>query len=70
MSNTQYTTIARSFVDEIFNAHKTEEAEDYVTPDIIYHGMSIISVSFYQIRWLYEKYHGDGSWVVEDNPIP
>jgi predicted ester cyclase len=39
MSNTQYTTIARRFVDEIFNAHKTEEAKDFVTPDITYHGM-------------------------------
>ena len=38
MSNTQYSTIARSFVEEIFNASKTELAKNFVTPDIIYHG--------------------------------
>ena len=40
MSNTQYSTIARSFVEEIFNARKTELAKNFVTPDIIYHGMA------------------------------
>ncbi len=39
MSNTQYSTIARSFVEEIFNARKTEGAKNFVTPDIVYHGM-------------------------------
>ena len=38
LSNTQYSTIARSFVEEIFNAKKTELAKNFVTPDIIYHG--------------------------------
>src|SRR5215210_9556526 len=40
MSNTQNKTIAREFVEEIFNARKTEMAKDFVTPDIIYHGMA------------------------------
>ena len=39
MSDTQYKTIARRFVEEIFNARKTEVAKNFVTPDIIYHGM-------------------------------
>jgi steroid delta-isomerase-like uncharacterized protein len=39
MSSTQYTIIARRFVDQIFNARRTEEAKNFVTPDIIYHGM-------------------------------
>jgi steroid delta-isomerase-like uncharacterized protein len=39
MSNKQYSTIARSFVEEIFNARKTEAAKNFVTPDIVYHGM-------------------------------
>ena len=39
MSNTQYSMIARSFVEEIFNARKTEAAKNFVTPDIVYHGM-------------------------------
>ncbi|MGB7632210.1 MAG: ester cyclase [Nitrososphaeraceae archaeon] len=30
--------IARSFVEEIFNARKIELAKNFVTPDIIYHG--------------------------------
>ena len=40
MSQTQYNIIARRFVEEIFNARKTEVAKDFVTPDIIYHGMA------------------------------
>ena len=38
MSSTEYKTIARRFVDEIFNTRKTEVAKNFVTPDIIYHG--------------------------------
>src|SRR5512133_2872124 len=40
MSSTQNVTIARRFVEEVFNARKTEMAKNFVTPDIIYHGMS------------------------------
>ena len=40
MSNTQYSTIVRSFVEEIFNARNTEAAKNFVTPDIVYHGMA------------------------------
>jgi steroid delta-isomerase-like uncharacterized protein len=40
MSDTQNKTIARRFVEEIFNARKTENAKNFVTPDIIYHGMA------------------------------
>ena len=39
MSSTEYKTIARRFVEDIFNARKTEMAKNYVTPDIVYHGM-------------------------------
>jgi hypothetical protein len=39
MSDIQYKTIARRFVEEIFNARKIEAAKDFVTPDIIYHGI-------------------------------
>jgi steroid delta-isomerase-like uncharacterized protein len=39
MSNTQYSTIVKSFVEEIFNARNTEAAKNFVTPDIVYHGM-------------------------------
>ena len=40
MTDTQNKTIARRFVEEIFNARKTENAKNFVTPDIIYHGMA------------------------------
>jgi steroid delta-isomerase-like uncharacterized protein len=40
MSTTQYKTIARRFVEEIFNQRKTEAAKNFVTPDIVYHGMA------------------------------
>jgi steroid delta-isomerase-like uncharacterized protein len=39
MFNTQYSTIVKSFVEEIFNARNTEAAKNFVTPDIVYHGM-------------------------------
>jgi steroid delta-isomerase-like uncharacterized protein len=56
MSYTQYNTIARRFVDEIFNARKTELAKNFVTPDIIYHGMGE------EVRSLEEF----KQWVAED----
>jgi len=40
MSNTQYKAIARRFVEEIFNTRKIEAAKNFVTPDIIYHGIT------------------------------
>ena len=40
MSYTQNRTVARRFVEEIFNGRKTEMAKNFVTPDIIYHGMA------------------------------
>jgi steroid delta-isomerase-like uncharacterized protein len=54
--STQYKTIARRFVEEIFNARKTEAAKNFVTPDIIYHGMAE------EVRGL-EKFK---QWVDED----
>jgi hypothetical protein len=32
-------TIAQRFVEDIFNARKTELIENYVTHDVAYHGM-------------------------------
>ena len=40
MSNTQYKAIARRFIEEIFNARKLEAAKNFVTSDIIYHGIA------------------------------
>jgi steroid delta-isomerase-like uncharacterized protein len=40
MSNTQHKAIARRFVEEIFNARKIEAAKNFVTSDIIYHGIA------------------------------
>ena len=56
MSYTQNKTIARKFVEEIFNARKTEMVKNFVTPDIIYHGMAE------EVRSLEEFKH----WVAED----
>ena len=33
-------TVARRFVEDIFNSRKTELTKNYVTPDIIYHGVA------------------------------
>jgi steroid delta-isomerase-like uncharacterized protein len=56
MSDTQYKTIARRFVEEIFNSRKTEAARNFLTPDIIYHGVGE------EVRSL-EKFK---QWVAED----
>jgi steroid delta-isomerase-like uncharacterized protein len=40
VSDTQYKTTVRRFVEEIFNARKIEEAKNFVTPNIIYHGVA------------------------------
>ena len=56
MSNTQTKTIAHRFIEEIFNARKTELAKNFVTPDIIYHGMGE------EVRSLEEF----KQWVAED----
>jgi steroid delta-isomerase-like uncharacterized protein len=56
MSYTQNKTIARRFVDEIINARKIEMTNNFVTPDIIYHGMAE------EVRGLEEFKR----WVAED----
>jgi|SRR3954447_20093247 steroid delta-isomerase-like uncharacterized protein len=56
MSSTEQKTIARRFVEDVFNARKTEMAKNYVTPDIVYHGMAE------EVRGL-ERFK---QWVAED----
>ena len=56
MSSTQNKTISQRFIEEVFNARKTEEANNFVTPDIIYHGMGE------EVRGLEEFKR----WVAED----
>jgi steroid delta-isomerase-like uncharacterized protein len=55
MSYTQNKTIAQRFVEEIFNARKTETIKNFVTPDIIYHGMAeeVSSLEEFK-RWVTE----------------
>jgi predicted ester cyclase len=55
MSDTQHKTIARRFVEEIFNERKTEMVKNFVTPDIIYHGMAEEVKSLEEFKkWLAE----------------
>jgi steroid delta-isomerase-like uncharacterized protein len=56
VSDSQYKTTARRFVQEIFNERKTEAAKNFVTPDIVYHGMAE------EVRSLEEF----KKWVAED----
>ena len=56
MSNTQHSTIVRNFVEEIFNARNTEAAKNFVTSDIVYHGMAE------EVRGI----EGFKKWVSED----
>ena len=56
MSSTQNKTVSQRFIEEVFNARKSEEANNFVTPDIIYHGMGE------EVRGLEEFKR----WVAED----
>jgi predicted SnoaL-like aldol condensation-catalyzing enzyme len=39
MTEANNKTIAQKFVQTIFNERKTDEAKNFVTPDIVYHGL-------------------------------
>ena len=56
MSTSENKTIAQRFVEDIFNARKTELAENYVTHDIVYHGMGEEVKSLEEFK----------KWVAED----
>ena len=51
----QHKTIARNFVNEIFNERKTDMAKNFVTNDVVYHGMGeeIRSLDEFK-RWVAE----------------
>ena len=55
MSYAQNKIIARRFIQELFNEGKVEEAKDFVTPDMIYHGLE-------ELRGL-EDFK---KWIIED----
>ena len=55
MSYAQNKTIARRFIQELFNEGKVEEAKNFVTSDIIYHGLE-------ELRGL-EDFK---KWIIED----
>lgn len=55
MSSTQNKTTARNFVQEIFNKGNVNEAKNFVTPDLIYHGLD-------EVRGLEEF----KKWILED----
>jgi len=39
MNEANNKTIAQKFVQTIFNERKTDEAKNFVTPDVVYHGL-------------------------------
>lgn len=41
----QRVAVARDFVDSVFNQHHPERAGEYVTPDVVWHGGSLGTVS-------------------------
>ena len=57
MSNADKTTIARRFVEETFNERKIEDAKNFVTPNIIYHGMGEEARNLEEFkRWVAEDF--------------
>jgi steroid delta-isomerase-like uncharacterized protein len=55
MSSEQNKAIASRFIQELFNEGKVDEAKNFVTPDIIYHGLE-------EVRGL-EDFK---KWIIED----
>jgi steroid delta-isomerase-like uncharacterized protein len=55
MAYEQNKAIARRFIQELFNEGKVDEAKNFVTPDIIYHGLE-------ELRGL-EDFK---KWIIED----
>ena len=54
VSTAENKTVARKFVQEIFNERKIDEAENFVTSDIVYHGLEEIKGIENFKRWIGE----------------
>ena len=56
MSHTDNKAVARKFVQEIFNQGKIDEVKNFVTPDIIYHGLEEVQGLENFKKWLAEDH--------------
>ncbi len=56
MSHTDNKAVARRFVQVVFNEGKTDEVKNFVTPDIIYHGMEEVQGLENFRQWLAEDH--------------
>jgi hypothetical protein len=54
VSTAENKTVARKFVQKIFNELKIDEAENFVTSDIVYHGLEEIKGIENFKRWIGE----------------
>lgn len=54
VSTAENTTVARKFVQELFNERKIDKAENFVTSDIVYHGLEEIKGIENFKQWLGE----------------
>ena len=54
MSAEENKTLARKFVQEIFNEGKIDEAKNFVTSDLVYHGLEEIKGIENFKRWIGE----------------
>lgn len=56
MSHTDNKAVARKFVQAIFNEGKIDEVKNFVTPDIIYHGLEEVQGLENFQQWLAEDH--------------
>lgn len=56
MSHTDNKAVARKFVQAIFNEGKIDEVKNFVTPDIIYHGLEEVQGLENFKQWLAEDH--------------
>ena len=54
MSSTQNKAIARKFVQQIFNEGKIDDAKNFVTADIVYHGLEEVKGLEEFKKWILE----------------
>jgi len=54
MSSNQNKATARKFVQEIFNEGKVDEAKNFVTPNLIYHGLEEVKGIENFKKWIHD----------------
>ena len=56
MANEQNKAIAHRFIQELFSEGKVDEAKNFVTPDVVYHGLEDVRGLEDFKKWIIEEH--------------